>query len=134
MRDRDFALTAVGQDDELRRLVLRDRNHPSIIIWSICNEKLCSTSDVVGDGIRMHDLFHSLDPMGQRVVSANYNPWVKTALGKPLDVQGVDYATGSYDSKHQDNPVPLISSETSSAVSDRAIFSNDPAGGTSTIY
>ena len=24
-----------GQDDELRRLVLRDRNHPSIVIWSV---------------------------------------------------------------------------------------------------
>ena len=69
-----------GQDDELRRLVLRDRNHPSIIIWSICNEKLCSTSDTNGDGQRMHDLFHSLDPLGQRVVSANFNPW----RGKPL--------------------------------------------------
>ena len=61
-----------GQDDELTRLVLRDRNHPSIIIWSICNEKLCDSSDTLNDAHRLHDLFHSLDPRGARVVSANY--------------------------------------------------------------
>ncbi len=47
----------------------------SIIIWSICNEVLCETSDTDGDGTRLHDLFHALDPKGQRVVSANYNSW-----------------------------------------------------------
>ena len=67
-----------GQDDELTRLVLRDRNHPSIIIWSICNEKLCDSSDTLNDAHRLHDLFHSLDPRGARVVSANY---VRTRQG-----------------------------------------------------
>ena len=55
-----------GQDDELRRLVLRDRNHPSIILWSVCNEKLCDTSDTRNDAKRLHDLFHTLDPAGER--------------------------------------------------------------------
>jgi hypothetical protein len=27
--------------DDLRSLVLRDRNHPSVVIWSLCNELLC---------------------------------------------------------------------------------------------
>lgn len=35
----------------------------------------------------------------------------------------------SYDSNHQNNPVPLISSETSSAVSDRAIYANNESEG-----
>lgn len=72
------------QDDELTRLVLRDRNHPSIIIWSICNEKLCNTNDSEGDADRLHDLFHSLDPLGQRVVSANFNGWLGVRLLRSL--------------------------------------------------
>jgi len=81
----------------------------------------------------MYDLFHSLDPKGQRVVSANYNPW----LGKltPLDLQGVDYATETYDSVHATRPdLPIISSETSSAVSDRGVYKNDPKAGLVTGY
>ena len=48
----------------------------SIIIWSICNEVLCNSGDDVADATRLHDLFHSLDPRGQRVVSANYHGWI----------------------------------------------------------
>ena len=91
-----------GQDDELRRLVLRDRNHPSIVLWSICNEKLCDSSDTLADAKRLHALFHALDPGGGRVVSANYNGWL--GPDTPLDVQGIDYATQTYDEVHESAP------------------------------
>ena len=107
-------------------LVLRDRNHPCVVIWSICNEKLCSTSDTLGDAQRMHGLFHSLDPHGQRPVSANYNGWDNTKT--PLDLDGFDYETSTYDNNHKAVPnVPSISSETSSAVSDRGYYAADDA-------
>lgn len=38
---------------------------------------------------------HQLDPLGQRPVSANQNSWL--GPNTPLDVQGIDYATSSYD-------------------------------------
>ena len=109
-----------GQDGELADLVLRDRNHPCVVIWSICNEKLCSTSNTLGDAQRMHGLFHSLDPHGQRPVSANFNGWDNVQT--PLDLDGFDYETSTYDKNHKAVPsVPSISSETSSAVSDRCV-------------
>lgn len=44
-----------GQFDQVPLLIKRDRNHPSIVIWSICNEVLCDTtgSDWVQDALQM---------------------------------------------------------------------------------
>ena len=44
-----------GQDSEVPLLIKRDRNHPSVVIWSICNEVLCDTtgSDWVADALRI---------------------------------------------------------------------------------
>ena len=56
-----------NQDDELTTLVLRDRNHPSVILWSVCNEYLCETANTAADVNRSVALFHTLDPRGGRV-------------------------------------------------------------------
>jgi beta-galactosidase len=74
------------QDDELTTLVLRDRNHPTIVLWSVCNELLCETPSTDADFTRSVALFHALDPLGGRVVSSNYNPI--NGPDTPLDVQG----------------------------------------------
>ena len=31
-------------DAELRAMVVRDRNHPSVIAWSLCNEANCGNA------------------------------------------------------------------------------------------
>jgi hypothetical protein len=83
-----------GQQDQVPLLIKRDRNHPSVVIWSICNEVLCNTNDNwVTEALGMKALMHSLDPMSGRPVSANQNGWV--GLSTPLDVQGFDYNTGA---------------------------------------
>lgn len=104
----------------------RDRNHPSIIIWSICNEKLCAGSTQQAQEIK--DVFHSNDPLMGRPVSANNNGW--NGANTVLDLQGFDYNTGNYDDWHKRAPnIPAISSETSSAVSDRGEYANDKESG-----
>lgn len=50
----------------------RDRNHPSCIIWSICNEVLCNTpagQDWVAAALEMKSMARAVDPLGGRVVS-----------------------------------------------------------------
>lgn len=116
-----------GQRDQIPYLVKRDRNHPSVVIWSICNEVLCNSGSTQ-DAKDIVNLIHSLDPYSGRPVSANQNGYI--GPNTPLDVQGFDYATTDYDQWHKNAPnIPSISSETSSAVSDRGEYKNDAAGG-----
>ena len=61
---------------------------------SICNEVLCNTNSDKTTAVAMKDLFHDLDPLGNRPVSANQNGWV--GPDTPLDVQGFDYSTGTW--------------------------------------
>ena len=104
-----------GQLDQVPWLIKRDRNHPSVVIWSICNEYvqrrflgcdccrdsdlnlaslcaadrvLCNSKGNAKDAIAMKELMHKLDPLGNRPVSANQNGW--EGPDTPLDVQGFD--------------------------------------------
>ncbi len=82
----------------------------------------------MSDARRLNKLFHQLDPLGQRPVSANQNGWI--GPDTPLDLIGFDYNTENYDAWKALAPdIPTISSETSSAVSDRDEYFNDVAGG-----
>ncbi|GMH50795.1 hypothetical protein TL16_g00871 [Triparma laevis f. inornata] len=124
-----------GQTDEAITLVRRDRNHPSIIIWSICNEALCNAD---GNGNEspasmvaaqeIIDAYHSIDDKMNRPVSSNQNGW--NTADTFLDLVGVDYAVETYDNvKDLIHNKPIISSETASSVSDRSEYINDNDAG-----
>jgi len=61
-----------SSDEHMRRLVLRDRNHPGVFGWSVCNENLPVTIGV----------FHSPDSLVKKQV-AQINKWI--AITKELD-------------------------------------------------
>ncbi|MCP4246212.1 MAG: hypothetical protein GY778_04105 [bacterium] len=49
--------------DHLRRLVLRDRNHPSIIFWSACNETVWKGGEAIFAGlVSLAEQARALDP------------------------------------------------------------------------
>ena len=61
----------VDRYDEVERLVRRDRNHPSVIIWSLCNEKMCNlgiqggVAEFSRRGTIAKNIFKHWDPLGQ---------------------------------------------------------------------
>ena len=118
----------------------RDRNHPSIILWSIGNEILEGREGTPTAGPlarRLADICHREDPT-RPVTSAGANAsnaW-KSGLGKALDVFGVNYDEPFYFDRNKpggDHAVtsdptgyhgelPMIGSETSSQVDSRSEY------------
>eukprot|EP00475_Leptophrys_vorax_P002312 TRINITY_DN11298_c0_g5_i1.p1 TRINITY_DN11298_c0_g5~~TRINITY_DN11298_c0_g5_i1.p1 ORF type:complete len:825 (-),score=214.28 TRINITY_DN11298_c0_g5_i1:967-3348(-) len=112
---------------DLESLILRDRNHPSIVLWSLCNEVLCQSFNA-SSAEKLKALVKKLDPLGGRLVSAAMNGGFGGDFAPVLDVIGVNYQIGNYDHVHKKySNQPMIGSETGSTVSDRGIYADDPS-------
>jgi len=97
--------SALNLVNNMGAMVKRDRNHPSITIWSFCNEGACGASN--GTGFR--DVTYQYD--GTRPVLGNDDG--NLALNKNMDVQGFSHKSGStFDNYHSINPdKPTFASE-----------------------
>lgn len=101
---------------DIESMVLRDRNHPSIVIWSIGNEVM--ERDGRGNGAQiarmLADKVRSLDPT--RPVTAaicgvwdNTHTWLDTdAVFAHLDVGGYNYQWREYANDHERHPERII--------------------------
>ncbi|MBS1815145.1 MAG: DUF4982 domain-containing protein [Acidobacteria bacterium] len=123
--------------DELRRFVRRDRNHPSVVIWSIANEEPLQATPV---GTRMaatmKRLVQDLDPTRPVTAAMNKEKEWGEGISRIVDVQGFNYGDAAHmDEYHRTHPhQPLIGTETASTVSTRGIYANDPARGYVSAY
>jgi beta-galactosidase len=125
-----------GDDPEslgqLQRMVLRDRNHPSVFCWSLANEEWTVQSTSTGQTVMqaMQNLVHSLDTT--RLCTAAINGSLGgVGFTAVLDVQGLNYnIPGNLDSYHPGNPTaPIIGTEQGSTVTTRGIYTNDTVNG-----
>jgi beta-galactosidase len=120
---------------ELERLIKRDRNHPSVIIWSLGNEETQQGSERGARIVKtMKALQRKLDP--SRVSTAAMNGgWGGVGISTVLDVQGCNYSDGQIDNYHKEHPQqPMIGTETASTVATRGIFANDKVRGYVSAY
>ncbi len=78
--------------NQLDSLVRRDRNHPSVIIWSAGNEEWAvqSTPDSIPVMERLQEEFHRLDP-SRLVTCAASNAGDLNGLNRVVDVRGINY-------------------------------------------
>ncbi len=120
---------------QVESMVLRDRNHPSIILWSLCNEE--SLQDKAEGRRRaeaMKKVLFKHDRTRLVTAAMNYG-WGGDGLSNALDVQGFNYNQRVYDSYRADHPtVPLYGSETASTVSTRGEYVTDRVKGTVSAY
>jgi beta-galactosidase len=112
-------------EKDLRAEVRRDRNHPSVILWSIGNE-IPQQGSRRGNELaaELNAITHSEDPT-RMTVTANNNVGFS---GLPPDqyVYGFNYEPGNrvkYVAYHEAHPtVCLIGSETASCISSRGVY------------
>jgi beta-galactosidase len=101
-------------------MVMRDRNHPGIIIWSIGNEIPDDNNATVAQSlitaVKAKDT--------TRVIGQAFASGATGAATAPLeDVVGLNYAPYSYAGTHSSNPTwKLFASESSSAVRSRDVY------------
>lgn len=111
---------------QLESLIRHDRNHPCIILWSICNEEKEQGSKLgERQGRAMVKLIRRLD--NTRPVTAAMNNGIGHGLTGVLDVQGFNYHPETYDQLHREFPKkPFIATEIAAAVGTRGVYASKP--------
>jgi beta-galactosidase len=110
---------------DLDDMIVRDRNHPSIFAWSLCNEEPLQGAATGAELFKkMLARVRKLDPNRLATCAMNKD-WGK-GISLVEDIQGFNYLNESFEKFHKDFPnQPTIFTESSSAVSDRGVYEND---------
>ncbi len=112
---------------QLQALIRRNRNHPSVFLWSIFNEEPMQGTPQGREMVRrMAAEVRRLDPT--RPITAAMNGGMSNAEGvfEAVDVMGFNYCDHAYDSFHAKHPnLPVFSSEDTSAFMTRGEYAND---------
>lgn len=126
-------LLASGKEysTELSDLILRDRNHPSIFIWSIGNEEHATQRTDIGKRIALNQILlqQQLDPSRTSTYAANVGN-VYTGVNEVIPVRGFNYNLTQADAYHRAHPSqPVIGTEVASTVTTRGIYIKDTVHG-----
>jgi beta-galactosidase len=113
--------------NDVKRMILRDRNHPSIISWSIGNEEWAIEGSITGARIAatMQAYAKSID--STRYITAAISGGIGYGISTVIDLLGYNYvATKNTDEQHKKYPNQLSwGTEEGSTVTTRGIYFDD---------
>ena len=125
--------------DHIEKMIRRDRNHPSVIMWSMANEEWGIQGDPYGAKMlsALMVAIHKHDKTRPVTTAANQGTgqgWI-VGFGVVEDLLGVNYNYGDFDWLHTQYPnKPIFGSETASDVTCRGIYATDAVAGHLTSY
>ncbi len=126
-------LMGINQEhfDLLKRFIVRDRNHPSIILWSLGNEEWAIEGNEKGARITktIQDFAQTLD--SSRAFTVALSGGWDTGSGKIAQIMGYNYIVqGNIDEHHKKFPWQSgIGTEESNTIGTRGIYTDDKANG-----
>ncbi len=132
-------------------MILRDRNHPSIIMWSLCNEEYRVEDTLYGKRVfaaamkSVHKYDRTRPITSAMTAHVKHSPikgWNDPKNFQQLrgfeaveDLQGCNYAPGFYDKFHKIYPhARMFGSEIRNTFSDRGVYTTDIAAGHISSY
>jgi len=119
-------------EKDTRSMVMRDRNHPSIILYSVGNEIRDNLNDSTGfkKYRDQQDLIHKLDP-GRPVTMALFRPnsskVYSNGFVEKMDIVGQNYREGELVAVHQAKPqLKVIGTENGHGLTEWLILRDNP--------
>lgn len=113
--------------DQMRWMVRRDRNHPSVILWSVFNEEPMQATEQGCEMVRrMSAAVKELDTTRPVTAAMSGGHFAPSNVSQVVDVVGFNYGQGGYDKFHKAHPeIPITSSEDTSAFMTRGEYVTD---------
>lgn len=127
--------TTFTNHSDLATMIQRDRNHPSIIMWSMCNEETLQGT-VEGQHLftNMMNVVHLYDTT-RPVTCAMVGGLLTNGIADVDDIVGINYNTGRYDAIHKRYPnKALFGSEDTNDKTTRGEYKSNPAAGACSCY